>query len=102
MTFVNSIVLTGLAGDCTKSVISKDGTPYAFGSIGVKREEPSKLTDYFVLAGFGDVAGQIALFTKGTPISVRGRMEVNRYTAKDGTVKESYRVMVDSITRVAE
>ena len=70
---------------------------YAFSSIAVKRPEPSKANDYFTIVGFGEVASKIALFAKGTPISVQGRIEANRYTDKNGMKKESYRVIVEDI-----
>ena len=100
--FVNSIVLTGISGGCAKASQPKNDEPYAFSSIAVKRPEPSKVNDYFTIVGFGEVASKIALFTKGTPISVRGRLEANRYTDKNGMTKESYRVIVEDITRVVE
>ena len=95
--FVNSIVLTGISGGCAKASQTKNDEPYAFSSIAVKRPEPSKVNDYFTIVGFGEVASKIALFTKGTPISVRGRLEANRYTDKNGMTKESYRVIVEDI-----
>ena len=100
--FVNSIVLTGISGGCAKASKTKNDEPYALSSIAVKRPEPSKVNDYFTIVGFGEVASKIALFTKGTPISVRGRLEANRYTDKNGMTKESYRVIVEDITRVVE
>ena len=102
MLYVNSIVLTGLAGDCTKSGTTKDGQKYAFSSVAVKRPEPSRVTDYITIVGFGDIADKIAMFSKNTPISVKGRLEANRYKAAEGVIKESFRVVVDSITRIAD
>lgn len=95
--YVNSIVLAGISGGCVKASQTKNGEAYAFSSIAVKRPEPSKANDYFTIVGFGEVASKIALFAKGTPISVQGRIEANRYTDKNGMKKESYRVIVEDI-----
>lgn len=60
-----------------------------------KQEDGSPTTDFFPCVVFGDMARTAARgMKKGGRVTVNGRIEINNYTARDGSPRTSVQVVV--------
>lgn len=94
MTAIAALV-TGVLTQIPVSRTTKAGTTMATGSLAVEVGD-GKLT-YLGLLAFGSEAEALLQCTKGDAVSVRGRMELNRWTSKEGETKERWQVIADSL-----
>ena len=49
------------------------------------------------VAAFGRVAEDLARHAKGDPVSLSGRLQLSRYTTRDGEARESWQCIADAV-----
>lgn len=93
---MNIIALTGRLGKDPELKQTLGGTGLVKFTVAVDRLGKSKETDWFDCTAFGKTAEFIkSWFKKGSWIELSGSMQMNNYTAKDGTKRIAWGVIVD-------
>ena len=100
--FRNMFSLYGrLTRDVELKTFERDGEPSYVASISIavnrpKRANQEQEADFFYLTAFGKNAKNIAeYFSKGDRIGVSGRIQLDKYTDKDGVNRSTHRFVVD-------
>lgn len=97
---MNNITLQGRLTHDVEYGETGDGSVYARFALAVrnygrKMEDGSPTTDFFPCVVFGDMAKSAAKnMCKGGRVTVNGRIEINSYTARDGSPRTSVQVIV--------
>ena len=97
---MNNIILIGNIVRPLDLKQSQGGKSYLNNCIAVTRTLPdangSKITDFINFTVFGGSANYLANYgAKGAKVCICGRLEINEFTAKDGTKKRDAVVMVE-------
>lgn len=97
---MNNITLQGRLTHDVEYGETASGSGYARFALAVrnysrKQEDGSPTTDFFPCVVFGDMARTAARgMKKGGRVTVNGRIEINSYTARDGSPRMSVQVVV--------
>ena len=97
---MNNITLQGRLTHDVEYGETAGGSGYARFALAVrnfsrKQEDGSPTTDFFPCVVFGDMARTAACgMKKGGRVTVNGRIEINSYTARDGSPRTSVQVVV--------
>lgn len=97
---MNNITLQGRLTHDVEYGETASGSGYARFALAVrnygrKMEDGSPTTDFFPCVVFGDMAKSAAKnMRKGGRVTVNGRIEINSYTARDGSPRTSVQVVV--------
>lgn len=97
---MNNITLQGRLTHDVEYGETPNGSGYARFALAVrnygrKMEDGSPTTDFFPCVVFGDMAKSAAKnMRKGGRVTVNGRIEINSYTARDGSPRTSVQVVV--------
>lgn len=97
---MNNITLQGRLTHDVEYGETPNGSGYARFALAVrnygrKMEDGSPTTDFFPCVVFGDMARTAARgMKKGGRVTVNGRIEINSYTARDGSPRTSVQVVV--------
>lgn len=100
---MNQVILVGrLAQDVELRYIAGTGTPVATFTVAVEREFTSKNgkreVDFIDIQTWGKQAETCSNYIgKGSMVSIQGSLRVEKYEAKDGTRRTSYRVNADRV-----
>ena len=90
----------GRLGQEPKSITTQSGKPMAVGSLAVtvpaRGDEDATL--WLGVVAFGSQAETLLSHAKGDMVSVTGRVQLNRWTDKDGNDREDLQVVADQIT----
>jgi single-strand DNA-binding protein len=99
MTIIASI--HGRAGQDVELRESKAGKPWCRVGVaceaGTDRENGETLTQWVTVVAFGRQAEELAKVEKGQTLSAIGRVELNRWTGKDGQEHEGLNLIADAI-----
>lgn len=80
---------------------TSNGGTMAFGRLAVALPchgaENGEVTFWLSVVAFGKQAEALARHSKGDIISVSGNMQVNQWTAQDGSTASGYQVVADSV-----
>jgi hypothetical protein len=82
----------------TKRINTKDGKPMTtgFGYADIQGEMGFPLG----LVCWGDMAGELARYSKGDTLTVSGRLQANDYTSKNGEDVKGYQLIVEGLMGV--
>lgn len=99
---MNSIVISGRICNDIELKVSGAGSEYTNFSVAVDRErknkDGNKQTDFFKCSVFGKSAAFVSqYFKKGDGITIRGRMEFDKYTNKDGVEMTGSTLMAERV-----
>ena len=100
---MNQVILVGrLAQDVELRYIAGTGTPVATFTVAVEREFTGKNgkreVDFIDIQTWGKQAETCSNYIgKGSMVSIQGSLRVEKYEAKDGTRRTSYRVNADRV-----
>lgn len=100
---MNQVILVGrLAQDVELRYIAGTGTPVATFTVAVEREFTDKNgkreVDFINIQTWGKQAETCSNYIgKGSMVSIQGSLRVEKYEAKDGTRRTSYRVNADRV-----
>ena len=100
---MNQVILVGrLAQDVGLRYIAGTGTPVATFTVAVEREFTDKNgkreVDFINIQTWGKQAETCSNYIgKGSMVSIQGSLRVEKYEAKDGTRRTSYRVNADRV-----
>lgn len=100
---MNQVILVGrLAQDVELRYIAGTGTPIATFTVAVEREFTGKNgkreADFIDIQTWGKQAETCSKYIgKGSMVSIQGSLRVEKYEAKDGTRRTSYRVKADRV-----
>lgn len=100
---MNQVILVGrLAQDVELRYIAGTGTPVATFTVAVEREFTGKNgkreVDFIDIQTWGKQAETCSNYIgKGSMVSIQGSLRVEKYEAKDGTRRTSYRVKADRV-----
>ena len=100
---MNQVILVGrLAQDVELRYIAGTGTPVATFTVAVEREFTGKNgkreVDFIDVQTWGKQAETCSNYIgKGSMVSIQGSLRVEKYEAKDGTRRTSYRVNADRV-----
>lgn len=100
---MNQVILIGrLAQDVELRYIAGTGTPVATFTVAVEREFTGKNgkreVDFIDIQTWGKQAENCSKYIgKGSMVSIQGSLRVEKYEAKDGTKRTSYRVKADRV-----
>ena len=100
---MNQVILVGrLAQDVELRYIAGTGTPVATFTLAVEREFTGKNgkreVDFIDIQTWGKQAETCSKYIgKGSMVSIQGSLRVEKYEAKDGTKRTSYRVNADRV-----
>ena len=100
---MNQVILIGrLAQDVELRYIAGTGTPVATFTVAVEREFTDKNgkreVDFINVQTWGKQAETCSNYIgKGSMVSIQGSLRVEKYEAKDGTRRTSYRVNADRV-----
>lgn len=102
MPSMNRIVLIGRITRDPELRYTQSGLAVASFSIAVdrraKNQQGEKVTDFFRCNAWRATAEFVQQYaTKGRLIAVEGRVELNKYTGKDGVEKQTCDVVCDSV-----
>lgn len=95
MTAIVALV-TGVLTQIPVSRTTSKGGTMATGSLAVQASADGKPA-YVGLLAFNDLAETLLQLDKGDAISVRGRMELNRWTSNTGEQREGWQVIADAL-----
>ncbi len=78
---------------------SQSGNPWATASIAVPlgQNDDGALVQWFSVVAFGRVAETLARHTKGDLLSVSGKLQLNRWTDREGNDREQLQVIADTV-----
>lgn len=95
------IVAYGRIGRDPRDIPTRTGTAMAAVSLAVevpcRNEGDDGATLWLDVLGFGSVATEPMRHAKGDSVSVSGRLALNRYQANDGSERESWQCIADSV-----
>ena len=100
---MNQVILIGrLAQDVELRYIAGTGTPVATFTVAVEREFTGKNgkreVDFIDIQTWGKQAETCSKYIgNGSMVSIQGSLRVEKYEAKDGTKRTSYRVNADRV-----
>ncbi len=99
---INRVVLVGrLTRDPELRTTTTGKNVCGFGIAVTKRFKPqdgSPDADFFNITAWGQTADYVANYlTKGRLVAVDGRLQVRKYTAQDGTNRESVEVVAENV-----
>lgn len=100
---MNQVILIGrLAQDVELRYIAGTGTSVATFTVAVEREFTGKNgkreVDFIDIQTWGKQAENCSKYIgKGSMVSIQGSLRVEKYEAKDGTKRTSYRVKADRV-----
>lgn len=92
----------GRLGDDPKHIETRTGTEMAVASLAVDvadgRDADRNTPPLWLrILAFGKIAGTLERHAKGDPVSVAGRLQLNRFTGRDGEAREQWQCVADSI-----
>lgn len=99
---MNSIIISGRICNDIELKVSGAGSEYTNFTVAVDRErkdkDGNKQTDFFKCSVFGKSAAFVSqYFKKGDGITIRGRMEFDKYTNKDGVEMTGSTLMAERV-----
>ena len=99
---MNSIIISGRICNDIEIKVSGSGSEYTNFSVAVDRErkdrDGNKQTDFFKCSVFGKSAAFVSqYFHKGDGITIRGRIEFDKYTDKDGNERTGTTLMAERV-----
>jgi single stranded DNA-binding protein len=89
------IVLVGNATDAAKASKPEGKTAYTDVTVAVSRSREE--ADFFPVRAFGKLADVAAKIEKGAKVLVEGRVQIDRYSPKEGETRASTRVLADAV-----
>ena len=93
-----AIAIYGRLGSDPAGRQSQAGNPWATVSIAVDLGKgDDEATMWFNVIAFGRVAETLCRHRKGDLLSVSGRLQLNRWTDRDGAERETLQVVADAI-----
>ncbi len=95
MSAITALITRTLARD-PQSCTTSRGSTMAMCSIAVNASSDGKPA-YVGLLAFSDQADALLQCAKGDAVSVRGRLELNRWTNAEGQAKEQWQLVADSL-----
>lgn len=90
----------GRLGADPKSISTKTGKAMTAASLAVDlvgRNSEDPVTEWLSVICFGRTADALLKHAKGDLISIAGRVQVNCYTAKDGSSRRELQIIADSV-----
>lgn len=96
---MNTITVIGNAGKDPEIRYTKSGNPIAkFSLADTKGKDENKVTTWHNITVFDEQAEIVAeQVRKGSRVLVIGRLQKEKYTAKDGTERESVEIIADDV-----
>ncbi|WP_295885430.1 single-stranded DNA-binding protein [uncultured Thiohalocapsa sp.] len=88
----------GRLGKDPQPINTRTGKPMTAASVAVdvsQRDQESTL--WVRVIAFGKLADQLAKHAKGETLSASGRLELSKWTAEDGTARESWQLIADAL-----
>lgn len=89
-------LVTGTLAQVPVSRTTAKGGTMATGSLAVTTSNNEKPV-YIGLLAFNDLAETLLQLDKGDAVSVRGRMELNRWVSSEGEAKERWQLVADAL-----
>ena len=89
------IILVGNATDAAKAAKPEGKTAYTDVTVAVSRNREE--ADFFPVRAFGELADVAAKIEKGARVLVEGRVEIARYSPKEGETRTTVRVLADAV-----
>ena len=90
----------GRLGVDPKPITTKTGKAMTAASLAVElvdRKSEDPVTEWLSVICFGRTADALLKHAKGDLISIAGRVQVNCYTAKDGSSRRELQIIADSV-----
>jgi len=88
----------GRLGKDAKAIPTKTGTPMAAASVAVDVSTNDREATVWVrVTVFGRLAEQLQRHIKGETIAAAGRLELSKWTGEDGTEREQWNLIADSL-----
>lgn len=95
---LNEIRITGTLYNGPNCKPTQKGGRRCMFSVGVKREEPSKVIDFLNVLAWDDGAAFIEEnFHEHSRIYIKGEMHLDKYVSADGVEKKQYRIIPSEI-----
>jgi single-strand DNA-binding protein len=93
----NNVSLVGRLTDNPVTKESQLGKPYTTFCIAVDRKTKDKESDFFNCTMFGNSGVALAEYSqKGRLLAVSGKVQIDKYTNKDGVKMQAVKVIVDN------
>lgn len=89
-------LLTGTLAQVPVSRTTAKGGTMATSSVATQASNDGKPV-YIGVMAFGDLADELSQLVKGDAVSVRGRMELSRWTTPEGEQRDRWQVIADSL-----
>lgn len=89
-------LITGTLAQVPIARSTAKGNAMATGSLAVQASADGKPA-YVGLLAFGSEAEALLQCDKGDVVAVRGRLELNRWTSKEGDAREGWQLIADSL-----
>lgn len=91
-------MLYGRLGKDAQAIPTKSGNPMTAVNIAVDvSPRDAEATVWVRVIAFGKVAEALARHSKGETLAAAGRLELTKWTADDGTERESWQMIADTI-----
>lgn len=91
---LNEIRITGTLYNGPNCKPTQKGGRRCDFSVGVKREDPSKIIDFMNVLAWDDEAAFIEEnFHERSRISIKGKMHLDKFVSPDGVEKKMYRII---------
>lgn len=88
----------GRLGKDPQEIQTKTGKAMTTANLAVDMSQrDAEATLWLRVVAFGRLAEQLAKHGKGDPLSVSGKLELNKWQAQDGAERESWQLIADSI-----
>ena len=92
------VSIHGRLGKDAQPIATKTGKDMASASVAVDvSPRDNEATLWVRVVAFGRLAEQLAKHVKGDTIAASGRLELSRWTAADGTERESWNLIADAL-----
>lgn len=91
-------VLYGRLGKDAQAIPTKSGNPMTAANVAVDvSPRDTDSTIWVRVIAFGKVAEALARHAKGETLAAAGRLELTKWTADDGTERESWQMVADTV-----
>lgn len=88
----------GRLGKDAQAIATRTGNPMAAASVAVDVSTKDREATVWVrVTAFGKLAELLQRHTKGDTIAAAGKLELSKWTAEDGTERESWNLTADSL-----
>jgi single stranded DNA-binding protein len=98
---MNTLILSGRLGRDPKEIQTRSGKAMCTCAVAMKLPAgEDEHTEWVNLIGFGQQAEHLARHKKGDNVFAMGRLELNKWTSRDGEEKQSFQVVIDQLRSV--